>query len=72
MTLSKNQKIMQIFSNGSLNFYFNSFLLQKNNQIKFSEKDIKNFSIYLKNKCDHLNIQEENIVYRKKYTGFKK
>ena len=70
MILLKNQKVLQIFSNGSLNFYFDSFLLQKNNQINFYEKDIKNFSIYKKKKSDYFCIQEENIIYRKKYFGF--
>jgi hypothetical protein len=68
MGLKKNQKILQIFSNGSLNFIYGSFLFQRNNQIFFYEKDIKNFYIYRKNEHYRLNLNDnENAFYRKKY-----
>jgi hypothetical protein len=68
MSFKKNLKILQIFSNGSLNFVYSSFRPQKNSQIFFYEKDIKNFYIYNKNKHHRLNINDiENLTYRKKY-----
>ena len=67
MALQKNQKILRIFSNGSLNFSYGSFLPQRNTQIAFYEKDIKNFYIYNKKEQYSLNVNDtENLFYRKK------
>lgn len=68
MGLLKKRKILQIFSNGSLNFYYGSFFSPKGIQMSFYEKDFKNLYIYNKNKQYRLKLQDvENVFYRKKY-----
>jgi hypothetical protein len=68
MALQKTQKILQIFSNGSLNFSYSSFIPKRNTQISFYEKDIKNFYMYCKKERYRLNSNDlENLFYRKKY-----
>jgi len=72
MGLVKKRKILQVFSNGSLNFCFNSFFSPKDSQFIFYEKDFKNFHFYVKKKDQRLMIDEdENLLYRKKYVVIK-
>jgi hypothetical protein len=73
MKLVKKRKILQVFSNGSLNFCFNSFFLPKNSQFVFYEKDFKNSNLYIKKDDQRLIVNEdENLLYRKKYVDIKK
>jgi hypothetical protein len=68
----KNRKILQIFSNGSLNFCYGSFFFPKNIQLFFYEKDLQNFYFFSKRLNNSLNLNEgENLLYRKKYFNFK-
>jgi len=72
MGLVKKQKILQVFSDGSLNFCYNSFFFPKDNQFIFYEKDFKNFYLYIKKNDQRLTINDgENLVYRKKYVDIK-
>jgi hypothetical protein len=72
MVLVKKQKILQIFSNGSLNFCCNSFFPQKDSQFIFYEKDFKNFNFYVKKNEQRLTVNnDENLLYRKKYVDIK-
>ena len=72
MKFVKKQKIMQVFSNGSLNFCFNSLFSPKNSQFIFYEKDFKNFHLYVKKSDQRLIINDnENLLYRKKYVNIK-
>ena len=66
----KNRKILQIFSNGSLNFCYSSFFFPKNIQLFFYEKDLQNFYFSRKRLNNNLN-DGENLFYRKKYLNFK-
>ena len=73
MELVKKRKILQIFSNGSLNFCYNNLFFPKDSQFIFYEKDFKNFYLYVKKKDQHSTINNgENLVYRKKYVDIKK
>jgi hypothetical protein len=68
----KIRKILQIFSDGSLNFCFGSFFFPKNIQLVFYEKDFKNFHFYNKKLHNRLNLNYgENFLYRKKYVNSK-
>ena len=70
MKLVKKRKILQVFSNGSLSFCFNSFFSPKNSQFFFYEKDFKNSYLYVKKNDQRLIVNEdENLLYRKKYVG---
>jgi len=70
MELVKKRKILQIFSNGSLSFCYNSFFSPKDSQYTFYEKDFKNFYFYAKKNNQRLTINDgENLSYRKKYFG---
>jgi len=72
MGLVKKQKILQVFSDGSLNCCYNSFFFPKDNQFIFYEKDFKNFYLYIKKNDQRLTINDgENLVYRKKYVDIK-
>ena len=72
MELIKKRKILQIFSNGSLNFCHNSFFFPKDSQFIFYEKDFKNFFFYVKKNDQRLTtIDGENLSYRKKYFDIK-
>jgi hypothetical protein len=72
MKIVKNRKILQIFSNGSLNFCYGSFFFHKNIQLFFYEKDLKNFHLYSKRSNNRLNLNDgENLFYRKKYVNSK-
>jgi hypothetical protein len=72
MGVIKNRKILQIFSNGSLNFCYSSFFFPKNIQLFFHEKDLKNFHLYSKRSHKSLNLNDgENLLYRKKYVDSK-
>jgi hypothetical protein len=72
MGLVKKRKILQVFSNGSLNFCFNSFFSPKDSQFIFYEKDFKNFHLYVKKNEQRLIVDDdENLSYRKKYVGIK-
>lgn len=67
MELVKKRKILQVFSNGSLNFCFNSFFSPKDSQFIFCEKDFKNFHLYVKKNEHRLIIDDDkNLLYRKK------
>jgi len=64
--------MLQIFSNGSLNFCYTSFFYSRDSQFIFYEKDFKNFNLYVKKNDQHLIINDtENLVYRKKYVDIK-
>jgi len=66
--MRKSQKVIKIFSNGSLMFDNINTFLAKNQHFVFYEKDFKNFSLYRKNTVNTSNIVEiENLKYRKKY-----
>jgi hypothetical protein len=68
----KIRKILQIFSNGSLNFCYGNFFFPKNIQLFFYEKDLQNFHFYSKRLNNSLNLNAgENLLYRKKYFNFK-
>ena len=72
MELVKKRKILQIFSNGSLNFCYNSFLSPKDSQFIFYETDFKNFHLYVKKNEQRLIVDDdENLLYRKKYVDTK-
>ena len=72
MGLVKKRKILQIFSNGSLNFCFNSFFSLKDSQFIFYEKDFKNFHLYIKKNNQRLMVKDgEKSLYRKKYVDIK-
>ena len=72
MGATKNRKILQIFSNGSLNFCYANYFFPKNVQLFFFEKDLKNFYLYNKKLHNCLNLNHsENLLYRKKYFNFK-
>jgi hypothetical protein len=72
MGVIKNRKILQVFSNGSLNFCYGSFFFPKNIQLLFYEKDLKNFHLYRKKSHNSLILNDgENLLYRKKYVGSK-
>jgi hypothetical protein len=72
MRAIKNRKILQIFSDGSLNFCCGNFFFPKHIQLLFFEKDLKNFYIYNKKLYNHLNLNYgENLLYRKKYFNLK-
>lgn len=72
MELVRKRKILQVFSNGSLNFSFNSFFFPKDSQFFFYEKDFKNSHLYKKKTDQHLVVSEsENLSYRKKYIDIK-
>ena len=72
MGLVKKQKILQVFSDGSLNFCYNSFFFPKDNQFIFYEKDFKNFYLYIKKNDQRLMVDDgENLLYRKKYIDIK-
>jgi hypothetical protein len=64
----KKQKVLQIFSNGSLNFCYGNYLFPKHFQLFFFEKDLKNFCFYNKKVHNQLTFNSnENLLYRKKY-----
>jgi hypothetical protein len=65
----KNYKIIQVFSNGSVNFTYKIFKNFSNNYT-FLEKDLKNFSYNLK-KNKILTNTENFLNYKNKYTTFK-
>lgn len=68
MKLIKNQKLLRIFSNGSLNFYYENFFLSKNQSFLFHEKDFTNFHFYKKNRIKIVNLNDtKNLNYRKSY-----
>ena len=72
MELVKKRKMLQVFSNGSLNFCYNSFFFPKDNQFIFYEKDSKNFYLYIKENNQRLVVNDgENLLYRKKYVDIK-
>jgi len=72
MGVIRNRKILQIFSDGSLNFCFGSFFFPKKIQSIFCEKDFKNFHLYNKNLHNRLNLNYgKNLFYRKKYVNSK-
>jgi hypothetical protein len=72
MGLVKKRKILQVFSNGSLNFCFNSFFSPKDSQFIFYEKDFKNFHLYAKKNDQRLVVNDnESLFYRKKYSVIK-
>lgn len=72
MELVKKRKMLQVFSNGSLNFCYNSFFFPKDNQFIFYEKDSKNFHLYIKENNQRLAVNDgENLLYRKKYVDIK-
>jgi hypothetical protein len=72
MELVKKRKILQIFSNGSLNFCYNSFFFPKDSQFIFCEKDFKNFHVYTKKNDQRLVVNDnESLFYRKKYSVIK-
>jgi hypothetical protein len=72
MGLVKKRKILQIFSNGSLNCCFNSFFPLKDSQFIFYEKDFKNFHLYIKKNNQRLMVKDgEKSLYRKKYVDIK-
>ena len=71
--MKKSQKIIKIFSDGSLIFCKVTCFLTKNQNFIFYEKDFKNLSLYAKNKIVSSNIIEmKNLKYRKKYFNIKK
>jgi len=65
MILPKKRKIIQVFSDGSLNFYNENINIIKQDSYIFQEKDLKNFKFYKKPK-KFLNTAQ-NFYYRKKY-----
>jgi hypothetical protein len=72
MELVKKRKILQVFSNGSLNFCCNNFFFPKDNQFVFYEKDFKNFHLYAKKNDQRLVVNDnESLFYRKKYSVIK-
>jgi hypothetical protein len=72
MGLVKKRKILQVLSNGSLNFCYNSFFPQKGSQLIFYEKDFINFHLYVKKKDQSSMVGDgENLLYRKKYVAIK-
>jgi hypothetical protein len=72
MGVVKKRKILQIFSDGSLNFCYGSFFTPKATQLLFYEKDFKNFHFYSKSEHSQLKINDnENLLYRKKYLDYK-
>lgn len=65
--MAKNQKVIKIFSNGSLIFDNVTIFLSKNYFV-FYEKNLFNSPLYMKNKATNSNVVEiENLKYRKKY-----
>jgi len=72
MELVKKRKTLQVFSNGSLNFCYNSFFPPKDSQFFFYEKDFKNFYLYVKKNDQRLVVNDgEKLLYRKKYIDVK-
>ena len=72
MFFLKKKKILQIFSDGTLNINsVNS--LKRSKQILFYDKDFKNSQFYKKNKKILNNLNDnENYQYRKKFLNFNK
>jgi len=65
----KNQKIIQIFSNGAVNYQYNStFVFFFNKKYYLQKNDLKNSKLYIKTK-NMLKISNnlQNLKFRNKY-----
>ena len=65
MCLHKRLKIIQVFSDGSLNLYYKHINSIKYNLYIFHENDLKNFNFYKKPKKQKSKVNK--FYYRKKY-----
>ena len=66
----KKQKIIQVFSNGSLNICYSSLFDLKKSQIVFFERDIKIFCLEIKQGSQNLHINNDESI-KKKYSYLK-